>query len=97
MSNLRRVQVEDVEWAVLKPHLYGSIMDFFASGQPVVLESYQEDSDTGGGPAARKPKLGGVECGHSFRLPLLSSLLFPIVNPGRSSQLSLRTTMRLWP
>lgn len=41
--------MEDTEWAVLKPHLYGSIMDFFASGQPVVLDSYQEDSDTGQG------------------------------------------------
>jgi hypothetical protein len=55
MSIPRRVQVEDVEWAVLKPHLYGSIMDFFASGQPVVLESYQEDSDTGGGRQREDP------------------------------------------
>lgn len=39
-------KTEDAEWAVLKPHMYGSIMDFFASGQPVVLDSFEEDNDT---------------------------------------------------
>ncbi len=29
---------EDVEWKLLKPEIYATIMDFFASGIPVVTE-----------------------------------------------------------
>lgn len=30
---------EEVEWRLLKPEIYATIMDFFASGLPVVSES----------------------------------------------------------
>ena len=46
---------DSVEWRVLKPEIYAIIMDFFASGLPVVnddaipstdTEIYDDDSDT---------------------------------------------------
>jgi hypothetical protein len=40
-------QVEDAEWSLLKPHIYATLMDFFASGQPVVREEFNVPSDTG--------------------------------------------------
>jgi hypothetical protein len=36
---------EDVEWRILKPDIFATIMDFFASGLPVVTES-EPSSDT---------------------------------------------------
>lgn len=36
---------EDVEWKILKPDIFATIMDFFASGLPVVTES-EPSSDT---------------------------------------------------
>lgn len=45
-------KVEDAEWGVLKPEIFAIIMDFFASGLPIVIESkvnadteIQEDDD----------------------------------------------------
>ena len=38
---------EDVDWKVLKPEIFATIMDFFASGLPVINESAQKPSDTG--------------------------------------------------
>ncbi len=36
---LTTIQVDDgVEWQVLKPEVFATIMDFFASGVPVVSE-----------------------------------------------------------
>lgn len=32
-------QDEDVEWKLLKPELFATIMDFFASGLPVVTDA----------------------------------------------------------
>eukprot|EP00041_Stephanoeca_diplocostata_P016544 m.326240 g.326240 ORF g.326240 m.326240 type:complete len:276 (-) comp20399_c0_seq6:308-1135(-) len=40
-------KIEDAEWDVMKPELFAAIMDFFASGQPVVF-----DSDDGSVPGA---------------------------------------------
>jgi len=37
---------EDVDWKVLKPEIFATIMDFFASGLPVINESAQKPSDT---------------------------------------------------
>nr|CAG4644143.1 EOG090X0A0R [Lepidurus arcticus] len=37
---------EDVEWRVLKPEVYATLMDFFASGVPVVSEDAQPNADT---------------------------------------------------
>ncbi|PNF27751.1 NFU1 iron-sulfur cluster scaffold-like protein, mitochondrial [Cryptotermes secundus] len=36
---------EDVEWRILKPEIFATIMDFFASGLPVITES-EPSSDT---------------------------------------------------
>lgn len=36
---------EDVEWKLLKPEIFATIMDFFASGLPV-LKDAQPNSDT---------------------------------------------------
>ena len=36
-----------MEWQVLKPELFAVIMDFFASGLPVIRDAPQEPSDTG--------------------------------------------------
>lgn len=36
---------EEVEWRLLKPEIYATIMDFFASGIPVVTE-VKESGDT---------------------------------------------------
>jgi len=30
---------EDAEWALIKPEIFGTIMDFFASGLPVIDEN----------------------------------------------------------
>lgn len=38
---------EDIDWKVLKPEIFATIMDFFASGLPVINESAQKPSDTG--------------------------------------------------
>ena len=37
---------DDIEWKVLKPEIYAVIMDFFASGLPVLTEE-QPSGDTG--------------------------------------------------
>nr|CAG4652010.1 EOG090X0A0R [Triops cancriformis] len=37
---------EDVEWRVLKPEIYATLMDFFASGAPVVSENAQPNAET---------------------------------------------------
>ena len=37
---------DDIEWKVVKPEIYAVIMDFFASGLPVLTEE-QPSGDTG--------------------------------------------------
>lgn len=37
---------EDIDWKTLKPEIYGTIMDFFSSGLPVITDE-QPSSDTG--------------------------------------------------
>lgn len=32
---------DDIDWKLLKPEIYATIMDFFASGMPVVTERKQ--------------------------------------------------------
>lgn len=39
-------KAEDAEWAILKAELFAVIMDFFASGLPIVSKSAQTNSDT---------------------------------------------------
>lgn len=34
---------EEVDWRLLKPEIYATIMDFFASGLPVVTEATEQD------------------------------------------------------
>lgn len=38
-------KAEDADWALLKPEVFGAIMDFFASGEPVVLEGEALERD----------------------------------------------------
>ncbi|KAL6265067.1 hypothetical protein P5V15_005158 [Pogonomyrmex californicus] len=37
---------EDVEWKLLKPEIFATVMDFFASGLPIMDETSQPASDT---------------------------------------------------
>lgn len=37
---------EEAEWQLMKPDIYASIMDFFASGQPILQDGVQGPSDT---------------------------------------------------
>eukprot|EP00911_Craspedida_sp_UC1_P002871 UC1_evm1s2102 len=37
---------EESEWAVIKPQVFAHVMDFFASGQPVLREDVESPSDT---------------------------------------------------
>lgn len=37
---------EDHDWALLKPEVFAAIMDFYASGEPVVLEGEALENDT---------------------------------------------------
>ena len=37
---------EDIDWSILKPDIFASIMDFFASNVPILTEE-QPSSDTG--------------------------------------------------
>lgn len=37
---------EDVEWKLLKPEIFATIMDFFASGLPIMDETSQPATDT---------------------------------------------------
>ncbi|CAL1684844.1 unnamed protein product [Lasius platythorax] len=37
---------EDVEWKLLKPEIFATVMDFFASGLPIVDETSQPATDT---------------------------------------------------
>lgn len=37
---------EDIDWKILKPEIFATIMDFFASGLPVINEAAQKPSDT---------------------------------------------------
>lgn len=39
-------KAEDAEWAILKAELFAVIMDFFASGLPILSKSAQTNSDT---------------------------------------------------
>ena len=50
-----KVDNDTVEWSTMKPEIYATIMDFFASGLPIVHEDavpstdteiYDDDSDT---------------------------------------------------
>lgn len=36
---------DDIEWMVLKPEVYATIMDFFASGLPIIID-VKPTSDT---------------------------------------------------
>lgn len=36
---------EDVQWQILKPEIFATIMDFFSSGLPVVTEGAKTDTD----------------------------------------------------
>lgn len=38
---------ENMEWKVIKPDVYATIMDFFTSGLPVVNEDSKPSADTG--------------------------------------------------
>ncbi len=38
------VKVDDLDWPILKPTLFATIMDFFNSNQPVVLHSPSVES-----------------------------------------------------
>ena len=40
---------EDMDWPVLKPEIFATIMDFFSSGLPIMSEA-QPSSDTGTNP-----------------------------------------------
>lgn len=35
---------DNLEWSVLKPDIFAAVMDFFASGQPLVLEGIDQDA-----------------------------------------------------
>uniref|UniRef100_A0A915JUN7 NFU1 iron-sulfur cluster scaffold homolog, mitochondrial n=1 Tax=Romanomermis culicivorax TaxID=13658 RepID=A0A915JUN7_ROMCU len=37
---------EDLDWAVVKPHVFATIMDFLATGQPAVSEEIVAPADT---------------------------------------------------
>jgi len=37
---------DDMDWSVIKPDVYGTIMDFFATGLPVINDD-QQAADTG--------------------------------------------------
>ncbi|VDP16385.1 unnamed protein product [Schistosoma margrebowiei] len=37
---------DDFEWAVIKPDVYATIMDFYSSGQPVVNKTCDEEDET---------------------------------------------------
>jgi len=37
---------DEVNWNVIKPLVFATVMDFFASGQPVVLDEREPSSDT---------------------------------------------------
>lgn len=39
---------EDVSWSVLKPHIFATIMDFFASGEPMIKDDVVTGSSTAG-------------------------------------------------
>src|SRR4051812_46067676 len=39
-------KLEDAEWQLMKPDIFASIMDFFASGQPILQDGVQGPSDT---------------------------------------------------
>jgi len=41
---------DDIDWAIMKPHIFAAIMDFFATDQPVInkeVESAVSDTDSG--------------------------------------------------
>ena len=44
---ITKVDDDNVEWKVLKPEIFATIMDFFSSGLPVVNEEAQPSTDTG--------------------------------------------------
>ena len=35
---------DDIDWKVLKPEIFATIMDFFSSGLPVIVETETEDT-----------------------------------------------------
>ena len=39
-------KMEDAEWRIIKPEIFAVIMDFFASGLPLVLEGKTQNADT---------------------------------------------------
>lgn len=40
------LQNDEIDWKLLKPDLFGVIMDFFASGLPVVKDEPKETTGT---------------------------------------------------
>lgn len=38
---------DNLEWSVLKPDIFAAVMDFFASGQPLVQEGFDRDAGAG--------------------------------------------------
>lgn len=46
---------EDHDWALLKPEVFAAIMDFFASGEPIILEARLASPFASPRPAAPLP------------------------------------------
>lgn len=38
-------KVEDMEWQVLKPHIFATIMDFFSSGLPIFVDEEKQEQN----------------------------------------------------
>ena len=38
---------DDIVWDTIKPHVYATIMDFFASDLPVISEELSQSQNTG--------------------------------------------------
>jgi hypothetical protein len=49
---------DDIQWQLLKPEIYGSIMDFFSTNLPVV----DEDAE----PIASSKRAGFISCAFYF-------------------------------
>ena len=43
---ITKVDDDTIEWAIMKPEIYATIMDFFTSGLPVITDE-QPSADTG--------------------------------------------------
>jgi hypothetical protein len=65
-------KAEEVSWAVLKPHIFAAIMDFYSTKQPLFYDAQAQASDTAIHEVCIQTSSNLLMWGHSFSPTLVA-------------------------